>query len=48
MRLNECDRVGDSMTERYSHLEPTETSKKARDILNKLNQTPEPDLKVVG
>lgn len=37
-----------SMTERYSHLEPTETSNKARDTLNTLNQSTKPDLKVVG
>jgi integrase len=36
------------MTARYAHLQPTETSKKARDVLNKLNQDNRPELKLVG
>jgi len=35
-----------SMTMRYAHLESTETAKKARDVLNRLNQSP-PKLRAV-
>ena len=36
------------MSARYAHLQPAETSRKARDVLNRVNQANKPSLKIVG